>query len=74
MEQGRSVTVEGKNIGYELQRAPLSRSTSDTPAIRLERGDLEDPDKLRPIAAAAGLTPDAFRDRYDCLAERGIRP
>ena len=36
--------------------------------IRLDREDLEDPDKLRPIAAAAGLTPGAFRDRYSYLA------
>ena len=37
--------------------------------IRLDRGDLEDPDKLRPIAAASGLTPEAFRDRYGYLAQ-----
>src|SRR6476659_9283904 len=37
--------------------------------IRLDREDLEDPAKLRPIAAAAGLTPRAFRDRYGYLAE-----
>ena len=36
--------------------------------IRLDREDLEDPDKLRPIAAAAGLTPGACRDRYGYLA------
>jgi hypothetical protein len=36
--------------------------------IRLDREDLEDPDKLRPIAAA-GLTPAACRDRYGYLAE-----
>jgi 6-phosphofructokinase 1 len=35
--------------------------------IRLEREDLEDPEKLKPIAEAAGLTPDAFRDRYGYL-------
>jgi ATP-dependent phosphofructokinase / diphosphate-dependent phosphofructokinase len=35
--------------------------------IRLGREDLEDPQKLRPIAEAAGLTPDAFRDRYGYL-------
>jgi hypothetical protein len=38
--------------------------------IRLDPEDLEDPDKLRPIAKAAGLTPAAFRDRYGYLAER----
>ena len=31
--------------------------------IRLDRGDLADPDKLRPIAEASGLTPEAFHDR-----------
>jgi 6-phosphofructokinase 1 len=35
--------------------------------IRVDREDLEDPDKLRPIAAAAGFTPDGFRDRYGYL-------
>ena len=37
--------------------------------IRLDREDLDDPDKLRPIAAASGLTPEAFRERYGYLAE-----
>jgi hypothetical protein len=37
--------------------------------IRLDRADLEDPDKLRPMAAAAGLTSGAFRDRYGYLTE-----
>jgi hypothetical protein len=37
--------------------------------IQLNRADLEDPEKLRPIAEAAGLTPNAFRDRYGYLAE-----
>jgi 6-phosphofructokinase 1 len=37
--------------------------------IRLDRADLADPDKLRPIAAACGLTPKAFRDRYGYLAQ-----
>ena len=36
--------------------------------IRLDREDLEDPGRLGPIAAAAKLTPDAFRDRYGYLA------
>jgi hypothetical protein len=39
--------------------------------IRLDPEDLEDPEKLGPIAAASGLTPQAFRDRYAyCLACR----
>jgi 6-phosphofructokinase len=32
--------------------------------------DLEDPDTLRRIAPACGLTPEAFRDRYGYLAPR----
>ena len=132
--RGQSVTVEGKNIGYELRCAPpipfdieytrdLGYSAVDylkqilrggEPGgmitiqeghmvalpfgsfnhpetgrvrirlvncesssyrvareymIRLDREDLEDPDKLRPIAAAAGLRPEAFRDRYGYLAK-----
>jgi ATP-dependent phosphofructokinase / diphosphate-dependent phosphofructokinase len=130
-ERGQNVTVEGKNIGYELRCAPpipfdieytrdlgycavdfLSRLTEGEPGamitiqdghlealpfgsftdpetgrvrirrvnvdsssykvareymIRLDRRDLDDPDKLRPIAEAAGLTPEAFRDRYGYL-------
>ena len=133
-QRGQSVTVEGKNIGYELRCAPpipfdieytrdlgysavdyLKRVLQDDEPggmitiqeghmvplpfgsftdpetgrvrirlvnvesssyrvareymIRLDREDLEDPGKLRPIAAAAGLTPEAFRDRYGYLAE-----
>jgi hypothetical protein len=37
--------------------------------IRLDREDLEHPERLRSIAAASGLTPEAFRDRYGYLAE-----
>ena len=134
-ERGQKVTVEGKNIGYELRCAPpipfdieytrdlgygavdyLKRmpagdghgsmitiqegdmvplpfgSFSDPETrrvrirlancesssyrvareymIRLDPEDLEDPEKLRPIAAASGLTPQAFRDRYAYLAKR----
>jgi 6-phosphofructokinase 1 len=133
-ERGKKVTVEGKNIGYELRCAPpipfdidytrdlgygavdyLKRlmegdepggmitiqeghmvplpfgSFSDPETgrvrirlvnpesssyrvareymIRLDREDLEDPEKLRPIAEASGLTPEAFRNRYGYLAE-----
>jgi ATP-dependent phosphofructokinase / diphosphate-dependent phosphofructokinase len=132
-KRGQNVTVEGKNIGYELRCAPpvpfdieytrdlgygavgyLKRvlgsgqpggmitiqdghmvplpfgSFSDAETgrvrirlvnvesssyrvaraymIRLDREDLEDPEKLRPIAAASKLTPEAFRDRYGYLA------
>ena len=37
--------------------------------IRLDREDLADPEKLHRIAAAAGLSPDDFRDRYGYLTE-----
>jgi hypothetical protein len=37
--------------------------------IRLDREDLTDPERFRPIAEASGLTPEAFRDRYGYLAE-----
>jgi 6-phosphofructokinase 1 len=133
-ERGQKVTVEGKNIGYELRCAPpipfdieytrdlgysaidyLKRTLADDQPggmitiqdghmvplpfgsfsdpetgrvrirlvnvesssyrvareymIRLDREDLEDPEKLRPIAAASGLTPEAFRERYGYLVE-----
>jgi ATP-dependent phosphofructokinase / diphosphate-dependent phosphofructokinase len=133
-ERGRSITVEGKNIGYELRCAPpipfdieytrdlgysaidylrtalaggeaggmitiqeghmvaLPFGSFNDPEtgrvrirnvnvesssyrvareymIRLDREDLEDPGRLGPIAAAAGLTPEAFRDRYGQLAK-----
>jgi 6-phosphofructokinase len=130
--RGQNITVEGKNIGYELRCAPpipfdieytrdlgygaieyLKRvlqtdepggmitiqaghivplpfgSFSDPETgrvrirladvesssyrvareymIRLDREDLKDPEKLRRIAAAAGLSPGAFCDRYGYL-------
>ena len=132
--RGRSVTVEGKNIGYELRCAPpipfdieytrdlgyaavdyLKRvlggeepggmitiqdghmvplpfgsftdpetgrvrirlvdveSSSYRVAreymIRLDREDFSDPGRRGSIAAAAGLTPEAFRDRYGYLVQ-----
>jgi 6-phosphofructokinase len=132
-QRGQNITVEGKNIGYELRCAPpipfdieytrdlgygavdyLKRVLADGEPgamitiqdghvvalpfgsftdpqtgrvrirlvnvesnsyrvareymIRLAREDLEDPDKLGPIAAACGLTPEAFRDRHGYLA------
>ncbi len=39
--------------------------------IRLDVEDLEDPDKLAPIAKAAGLTSEAFRERYGYLVRPG---
>ncbi|HUJ05187.1 MAG TPA: diphosphate--fructose-6-phosphate 1-phosphotransferase [Streptosporangiaceae bacterium] len=134
-QRGAKVTVEGKNIGYELRCAPpipfdieytrdlgygavdyLRRvlegdepggmttiqdghmvplpfgSFSDPQTgrvrirlvnvesssyrvareymIRLDREDLDDPERLRSIAAASGLTASAFRDRYGHLTAR----
>src|SRR5207248_9934191 len=37
--------------------------------IRLDRRDLDDPDKLKPIAEAANMTSDAFRERFGYLVE-----
>jgi ATP-dependent phosphofructokinase / diphosphate-dependent phosphofructokinase len=131
--RGQKITVEGKNIGYELRCAPpipfdieytrdLGYSAvdylkqvleGDEPGgmvtiqeghlvplpfgsfndpetgrvrirlvnvesssyrvareymIRVDREDLEDLERLGPIAAACGLAPEAFRDRYGHLA------
>jgi ATP-dependent phosphofructokinase / diphosphate-dependent phosphofructokinase len=52
----RSVNVESSS--YRVAREYM---------IRLEREDLEDPKLLRPIADAAGMTPEAFRERYGAL-------
>jgi len=35
--------------------------------LRLEREDLDDPEKLRPIAETAGMTPEGFLERYGYL-------
>jgi 6-phosphofructokinase len=37
--------------------------------IRFEQEDLDDPEKLQGIAQAAGMSPEAFRDRYGYLVE-----
>jgi ATP-dependent phosphofructokinase / diphosphate-dependent phosphofructokinase len=42
--------------------------------IRLEREDLEDPEKLTSIADAAGMSPEAFRRRYAYLVDGGPQP
>jgi 6-phosphofructokinase 1 len=52
----RSVNVESSS--YRVAREYM---------IRLEREDLADPELLRPIADAAGMTPEAFRERYGAL-------
>jgi ATP-dependent phosphofructokinase / diphosphate-dependent phosphofructokinase len=41
--------------------------------IRLEDEDLADPEKLDPIAEAAGMTAEAFRDRFGYLVEARAR-
>ena len=35
--------------------------------LRLRRSDLEDPERLGPIAEAAGMSPEAFRERFGYL-------
>jgi 6-phosphofructokinase 1 len=52
----RSVNVESSS--YRVAREYM---------IRLDREDLEDPELLRPIADAAGMTLDAFVDRFGYL-------
>ncbi|HJP67010.1 MAG TPA: diphosphate--fructose-6-phosphate 1-phosphotransferase [Actinomycetota bacterium] len=41
--------------------------------IRLEQEDLDDPAKLDPIAEAAAMSPDAFRQRYGYLVDLRAR-
>jgi 6-phosphofructokinase 1 len=55
----RKVDVDGE--GYECARRYM---------IRLERGDFTDPARLAKIAAAAGMPPEKFRDRFGYLVER----
>jgi ATP-dependent phosphofructokinase / diphosphate-dependent phosphofructokinase len=57
---GRGPAVNVESNSYRVAREYM---------IRLDRQDLEDPGKLRPVAAACGLTPEAFRDRYGYLTE-----
>jgi hypothetical protein len=76
-----AATIEARNSGWDVlgimdgfqhliegrieQARPLARQYM----IRLDREDLADPEKLRPIAEASGLTPKACHDRYGYLAE-----
>jgi 6-phosphofructokinase 1 len=57
----RKVDVGGE--GYECARRYM---------IRLERRDFTDPKQLAPIAAAAGMTPERFRERFAYLVERDL--
>jgi 6-phosphofructokinase len=54
----RKVDVNGE--GYECARRYM---------IRLEKRDLEDVQRLTPIAAAAGMPADAFRSRFGYLVQ-----
>ena len=54
----RKVDVNGE--GYECARRYM---------IRLEKRDFEDPQRLAPIAAAAGMQPDPFRERFSYLVQ-----
>jgi 6-phosphofructokinase 1 len=54
--QTRRVNVDGE--AYECARRYM---------IRLERRDLEEPERLAKLAAAAGMQPDAFRKRFGYL-------
>jgi 6-phosphofructokinase 1 len=55
----RKVDVDGE--GYECARRYM---------IRLERGDFEDPEQLKKIAAAGNMSPEQFRKRFGYLVER----
>jgi 6-phosphofructokinase 1 len=55
----------------EVDTSSMSYRTACEYMIRLEQGDLEDPEKLGPIAGAAAMTPEAFLDRYGYLAGTG---
>jgi 6-phosphofructokinase 1 len=54
----RKVNVEGE--GYECARRYM---------IRLERRDFDEPPRLGKIAAAVGMPPDKFRERFGYLVE-----
>jgi len=60
--QVRMVNVESSS--YRVAREYM---------IRLDRSDLDEPERLRDIADAARLTPDAFRGRYGYVAASGHR-
>jgi ATP-dependent phosphofructokinase / diphosphate-dependent phosphofructokinase len=61
-ETGR-VRIREVNVESSLHRVAREYM------IRLAREDLEDPERLRPIAAAVGLTPKGFRNRYGYLVQ-----
>jgi 6-phosphofructokinase 1 len=59
--QTRKVNVDGE--AYECARRYM---------IRLERRDLEEPDRLGKLAASAGMSPEQFRKRFGYLV--GLNP
>ena len=57
----RRVSVDGE--GYECARRYM---------IRLERSDFENPTNLAKVAAAAGMSPDQFRERFGYLVTADV--
>ena len=51
----------------EVDTGSMSYRTACEYMIRLERPDLDDPKKLAPIAEAAGMGPEKFRERFGYL-------
>ena len=68
----------GRTRVREVNVASDSYRVATEYMIRLEQEDLDDPRKLGPIAAAAGMDPHAFAQRYAYLVEArakaGARP
>src|SRR5919204_446401 len=60
------VVILSEGIALRLAEEDLKRSLP-----RLEREDLDDPEKLRSIADAAGMSAEAFRERYAYLVDSG---
>ena len=59
----------GKVRIREVDVASTSYRVAREYMIRLDRQDLEDDGRLKAMAQAAGLDPEAFRDRYGYLAK-----
>jgi 6-phosphofructokinase 1 len=62
-----SDTETGKVRVREVDMESTSYRVAREYMIRLDRADLDDPEKLKPIAEAAGMDPEAFRARYEHL-------
>jgi 6-phosphofructokinase len=54
----------GRTLVREVDITTESYSVARKYMIRLERDDLDDPEKLAPLAKAAGMTPEEFCSRY----------